>query len=176
MPLSAFPSPSLAGDLEKMKKARVYSHTTVRISFPDGCTLTGKFLPSERVSDVRDAVASSLASESLRSSSRFDLYVSPPRRALEDGKTLEDEGLVPAAKVHVSWRAAGSPPGGAELSPGSYLRSELFAAEAGTGTGGSDFPDARRIVDDSSGAGKGGGRQEVRRQRWRRNVEGGGSH
>ena len=45
---------------------------------------------------------------SLAQSLEFDLYVAPPRRLLNDAKTLAEEELVPAAKIHVSWKAGGS--------------------------------------------------------------------
>ena len=34
----------------------------------------------------------------------FDLYLSPPRKVLSDDSTLSQEQLVPAAKIHVSWK------------------------------------------------------------------------
>ena len=56
---------------------------------------------------------------------------------LIDTKKLEEEELVPAAKIHVSWKAGASPVGG------SYLREELFS---GRNTAASTFPEAKPIV------------------------------
>ena len=50
---------------------------------------------------------------------------------------MEEEELVPAAKIHVSWKAGASPVGG------SYLREELFS---GRNTAASTFPEAKPIV------------------------------
>ena len=50
---------------------------------------------------------------------------------------MEEEELVPAAKIHVSWKAGASPIGG------SYLREELFS---GGNTAASAFPKAKPIV------------------------------
>ena len=50
---------------------------------------------------------------------------------------MEEEELVPAAKIHVSWKAGASPVGG------SYLREELFS---GRNTAASAFPEAKPIV------------------------------
>jgi hypothetical protein len=67
--------------------------------------------------------------------------VAPPRRLLNDAKTLAEEDLVPAAKIHVSWKAGASPVGG---TPGCYLRDELFGG--GNNVAMSAFPDAKPIV------------------------------
>jgi len=94
-------------DLEKMKKQKVYSHAQLRIFFPDGTRIEAKFLPNETIATVKLVVASTfhLSSDSNALTSSFDLYISPPRRILDERKTLKDEGLVPAAKIHVSWKA-----------------------------------------------------------------------
>jgi len=72
---------------------------------------------------------------SIAQSLDFDLYVAPPRRLLIDTKTLEEEELVPASKIHVSWKASGAP-------SGKFLRDELFLAGGGTAA----FPDAKPII------------------------------
>ena len=121
-------------DLERMKKAKVYSHAQIRINFPDGAHLHGKFLPREKVSMIRSVIESSFQ-PSIAQSIDFDLYVAPPRRLLSDTKTLEEEELVPASKIHVSWKAGGVP-------SGIFLREELFLAGGGTTT----FPDAKQLT------------------------------
>jgi hypothetical protein len=78
---------------------------------------------------------------SLAQSLEFDLYVAPPRRLLNDAKTLAEEELVPAAKIHVSWKAGGSLAG---VVPGCYIRDELFGG--GNNVAVSAFPDAKPIV------------------------------
>merc|ERR1712150_204367 len=123
------------GDLERMKKAKGYSHAQIRVNFSDGTNLHAKFLPTEKVSSIRSVIQSAFR-PSLAQSLRFDLYVAPPRRLLDDAKTLEEEGLAPASKIHVSWKAGTSPAGG-------YLRDELFAVGNAAA---SAFPDAKPIV------------------------------
>ncbi|KAL9188586.1 hypothetical protein ACHAXT_006964 [Thalassiosira profunda] len=123
-------------DLERMKKAKVYSHAQIRVNFSDGTHLHAKFLPREKVAAVRSVIKSAFH-PSLAESLDFDLYVAPPRRLLNDAKTLSDEELVPAAKIHVSWKVGASP-------GGSYLRDELFSG--GSNAGASAFPDAKPIV------------------------------
>ena len=119
-------------DLERMKKAKVYSHAQIRINFSDGTHLHAKFLPREKVSAIRSVIHSSFqAGQSLD----FDLYVAPPRRLLSDDKTLEEEELVPASKIHVGWKAGGAP------SSGNFLRKDLFLAD-----GQSAFPDSKPVM------------------------------
>lgn len=108
-------------EIEKMKKARVYSYAQLKIYFPDGARVEAKFLPSESIADVKTILTSIFVPE-FSPVFQFDLYVTPPRRILIDTKSINDEGLVPAAKVHVSWHvgpAKGAP-------PGSYLQNHLF--------------------------------------------------
>ena len=121
-------------DLERMKKAKVYSHAQIRINFSDGTHLHAKFLPREKVSAIRSVIFDSFDPAIARSLD-FDLYVAPPRRLLNDDKTLNDEGLVPASKIHVSWRVGGAP-------LGNFLRNELFIAGGGI----TSFPDAKPIT------------------------------
>ncbi|KAL7541482.1 hypothetical protein ACHAXR_010961 [Thalassiosira sp. AJA248-18] len=128
-------------DLEKMKKAKVYSHAQIRVNFSDGTHLHAKFLPREKVSAIRSVIKSAFQ-PSLAKSLDFDLYVAPPRRLLNDTDTLEKEELVPAAKIHVSWKVGASPVGG---TAGCYLRDDLFSV----GNAVSAFPDAKPIVKES---------------------------
>lgn len=116
------------------------------MNFPDGTHLHAKFLPREKVSSVRSVIHSAFR-PALASSLQFDLYVAPPRRLLDDAKTLEDEELVPAARVHVSWKT-GAPPAGC------YLREELFSE----GELASTFPDAKSIVTKRSAPAKSNGK------------------
>ena len=124
------------GDLEKMKKAKVYSHVQLRICFPDGSYLTAKFLPRETIQMVKDVIQTCFSIPNLD----FDLYVAPPRRMLQLKNTLSTEGLVPAAKVHVSWKVTGSP-----LPNTTFLQPHLFQEQYQQQT---VFPNAKPIVDE----------------------------
>jgi hypothetical protein len=106
-------------DLEKLKKQKVYSHVQLRIQFPDGSALEAKFLPKETIEVVKGIVK-----ESFLVPMDFDLYLAPPRRKLNDSSTLEEEGLVPAAKVFLSWKVDSAPVKGAPI--GTFLKPELF--------------------------------------------------
>lgn len=68
--------------------------------------------------------------------------MAPPRRLLDDMKTLDEEELVPAAKIHVSWKGGASQMVGGAA--GSYLRDELFSEGASTAA----FPNAKPIVNE----------------------------
>lgn len=123
-------------DLEKLKKQKVYSHVQLRIQFPDGSALDAKFLPKESIEVVKAVVK-----ESFLVPLDFDLYVAPPRRKLNDASTLEQESLVPAAKVFLSWNSA--PPKGAPT--GTFLKPDLFR-EGGAPA----YPSATPIASDES--------------------------
>ena len=127
-------------DLEKLKKGRAYSHAQIRVNFADGSHLHAKFMPKEKVSSIRSIIKSAFI-PSVGDSLDFDLYVAPPRRLLDENKTLNDEELVPAAKIHVSWKVGGAPT--ASSSPGSYLQPGLFSTG---GSAGASFPDAKPLV------------------------------
>lgn len=122
-------------DLQQMKKTKVYASAILRIQFPDGSVLSAKFLPKEGIDIVRNVVLECLSVPNLD----FDLYVSPPRRKLDFTKTLQDEGLVPAAKVFVSWKAA--PPNNCAV--GEFLDPDLFKVASVV------FPEGLALVDES---------------------------
>jgi hypothetical protein len=107
--------------VEKLSKQKVYSHVQLRIQFSDGSALEAKFLPKETITTVKHVVKGSI----LLHDTDFDLYVAPPRRKLSELSTLEDEGLVPAAKIFLSWKGNGGPEKGSDI--GSFLKSELFS-------------------------------------------------
>jgi len=94
--------------VERLKKQKVYSHCTLQIQFPDGSKCCGKFLPSETVSAVQAALRSDCLEDAVTNTD-FDLYVAPPRRLLPPSSQLQTEGLVPAAKLFVSWKVAPAP-------------------------------------------------------------------
>lgn len=107
-------------DLEQMKKAKVYSHVQLRVQFRDGSAVHGKFLPKETLGQVKEVISSCFCVAGLD----FDLYVAPPRRLLKLENTLQEEGLVPAAKILASWKVSGAPLSHASV--GSFLKPELF--------------------------------------------------
>ena len=117
-----------------MKKAKVYSHAQLKIFFPDGARIEAKFLPSESIQIVKDIVISTFLPEYAMMA--FDLYISPPRRVLDCKMSLRDEGLVPAAKIHVSWK---NPP--SKASPGFCIQPHYFQATSSRNST-SAFPDA----------------------------------
>jgi hypothetical protein len=123
----------------------VYSHAQIRVNFSDGASLHAKFLPREKVSTIRSVIKSAFQ-PSLVQSLDFDLYVAPPRRLLDDIKTLEEEELVPAAKIHVSWKGGASQMVGGAA--GCYLRDELFSEGVSTAA----FPNAKPIVNEQKGS------------------------
>jgi hypothetical protein len=130
-------------EVERLKKARVYSHTVLTLQFDDGCRLSGRFLPGETLRQVRQAVIDECLAQPLE----FDLIVTPPRRVLNLAQTLQQEGLVPAAKVVVSWKAPKAQRG--QQQPGWYLKPNLFASHSDTesSSGGPAFPDSKPLVD-----------------------------
>ncbi|KAL3940883.1 MAG: hypothetical protein SGBAC_004649 [Bacillariaceae sp.] len=91
-------------DLEKIKKSKVYSHTLLAITFPDGCSCKGQFLPAETVHSVMESIRQEVLTEGFQSE-EFELYITPPRTKLLPHQTLSALDLVPAAKVFVSWKS-----------------------------------------------------------------------
>lgn len=111
-------------DLEKLQKQSVYTHTLLTIQFSDGCKVLGKFQPKEKIAKV----ARDLRDDCLVDSGReFDLYIAPPRRVLDLKASLQQEQLVPAAKIYVSWKAPAASAGGGV---GSYLKPDLFVSSS----------------------------------------------
>jgi UBX domain len=121
--------------VDKLSKQKVYSHVQLRIQFSDGSAIEAKFLPKETIMTVKDVIQESI----LLPNADFDLYVAPPRRKLSELSTLEEEGLVPAAKIFLSWKGNGVPEKGAGI--GSFLKSDLFL-----GGGPPSFPIAKPIA------------------------------
>lgn len=126
-------------DLEKLKKQKVYSHAQIRVQFSDGSVLEAKFLPKETIAVIKAVVMESL----LMSNLDFDLYVAPPRRKLSETSTLEEQGLVPAAKIFLSWKVDSAPDKGSPV--GSFLKPELFRS------GGEPvYPTAKSVLPDEN--------------------------
>ncbi len=129
-------------DLEQLKNAKVYSHVQLRVQFRDGSAIHGKFLPKETLAQVKEVLASCFCVDGLD----FELYVAPPRRVLSLQKTLQEEGLVPAAKIMASWKATGTPLSHAAV--GSFLKQELFRQ----GEVVPAYPTAKSVVSDGKGS------------------------
>jgi len=130
-------------DLERMKKQKVYSHTQLRICFPDGCSLSARFLPSEKICTVKQLVQSAMT-EAFQAEP-FDLYITPPRMVLNDMRSLADEQLVPAAKLHVSWKrsSAATISGKVECIKDVYFRSNDTAMS---------YPGAKNVAEELAAA------------------------
>ncbi|GBG34045.1 UBX domain-containing protein 6 [Hondaea fermentalgiana] len=93
-------------ELEAMRKAKVYTSALLRIQLPDRVIVQAYFSPREKIAAVC-AVIAEVLTEPLRD--QFELYVSPPQRTLVTSKTIENEGLVPAALVHLRWKTPDAP-------------------------------------------------------------------
>ena len=131
-------------DLERMKKAKVYPHTQLRISFPNGHSLSCRFLPSEKILNVKEVVKSTLL-EIFRKEP-FDLYVSPPRKVLSDDSTLDQEQLVPAAKIHVSWKSTNM----ASISPDQQIIDQSYYKFDSSNK--SAYPGSKSVADELAAA------------------------
>jgi PUB domain/UBX domain len=101
--------------LSQLKQSgRVYSHVVLTVQFSDGHRLVGQFLPKETI----QAVVQALQQDCLVEPFPLELYMTPPRRLLPLDRTLQEEGLVPAAKLYVSWKQSNSvPANGGYISP-----------------------------------------------------------
>ena len=86
----------------------------------------------------------------------FELYVTPPRRVLDNKKTLEHEGLAPAAKVFCSFNKKKMNAKYANVTTiggRTVLRPELFGTSsdgrgaAASSSATSSFPTAKAIAD-----------------------------
>ena len=128
-----------------MKNAKVYSHAKLKICFPDGSYLEAKFLPSEKIANVKEVVQSTFLPE-VSARYQFDLYISPPRRILTNEKSLKEESLVPAAKIHVSWITGASPL--PNTPAGSYLQRKFYQNTA-ISSGRGAFPSSVKVVESS---------------------------
>ncbi|KAH8056790.1 hypothetical protein JL721_9909 [Aureococcus anophagefferens] len=94
-------------DVAALEKLRVYDVAAIKVQFPDRTVMGARFHPREPVAAVYAAVRGVLA----LGAPDFALFVSPPKRDLpQAGGTLADLGLVPAAKVFVSWASPATGP------------------------------------------------------------------
>jgi len=129
-------------EVERLRKARIYSHARLKLCFSDGCFVCINFLPEESMEDVRRVFDEVLQIKGME----YDFCVAPPRRVLDDKKTLTQEGLVPAARVQVNWKGSSANLATAGASPGSYIRKDLFDQ----GQNDDAFPISKPILQDDS--------------------------
>ena len=71
-----------AKELEKIRNQKVYSRTIIRVNFPDGFMLQGKFGALEKISELYDFVLENIFDKERE----FYLYLSPPKQILSDQK------------------------------------------------------------------------------------------
>ena len=114
-------------DREKLLSTKVYSHTQLAIAFPDACVVRANFGTSETVAAVLDGLKQNVLLP-VEGCEALDLYQTPPRTVLDPAKTLKELGLLPAARVYVSWKKP-SPAG--PRAKGWYLRPELLSNQGG---------------------------------------------
>jgi PUB domain/UBX domain len=115
-------------DLEQLKKANVYSHTQLAIQFPNAIVVKANFLPQETIQVVTDGLRQSVFAENVELP-EFQLYTTPPRQVLGLNKKLHELGLVPAAKIYISWNQPLTPPAGSSSGNSSiawFVRPELL--------------------------------------------------
>ncbi|CAI2366893.1 unnamed protein product [Moneuplotes crassus] len=87
-------------EYQKLTKVKVYSTTIVRVKFPDGLVLQGRFGAREKISDVYDFVAENL----LDQGRGFYLFKAPPKKILtEKSISLKKADLVPSGMVFFQW-------------------------------------------------------------------------
>ena len=96
-------------DIAHLEKLRVYDVAVVKVQFHDRTVLSARFHPREPLAALYAVVRGVLDAPHAAD---FSLFVAPPKRPLDEESraSLLDEGLVPAAKVFVSW-ARGPPTG-----------------------------------------------------------------
>ena len=87
-------------EYNKLRSQKVYSTTILRIKFPDGLVLQGRFGAREKISAVYEFV-----SENLKDSGRdYCLYKAPPKKILTDkSQSLGKADLVPSGMVFFQW-------------------------------------------------------------------------
>ncbi|KAL7575124.1 hypothetical protein ACA910_000491 [Epithemia clementina (nom. ined.)] len=121
-------------ELERLKKEKVYSHVTLTIQFPTGHYVRGQFLPKETIQTVVESLQNDCLTDAVFPNKTtagnycLELYVTPPRRLLGINQTLQQEGLVPAAKVFVSWKKGHGPKSSSSGQNEPFLYPHLFAS------------------------------------------------
>ena len=97
-------------ELEALEKATVYPHTLLRLSLPDRRVIQFQAHPRETIGDVKSLIWREILGmegrEVVKEEGGLILYVAPPRRVLGEEVVLQEEGMVPAANLYMSWRGA----------------------------------------------------------------------
>lgn len=106
-------------ELDQLSKKKVFTQVIVRVHFPDRVILQAHFHPNETIEAIAMEICANLRPE--YQSLEFALSVSPPMRRLDHSMTLSAAGLVPAARIYLSWTTSPS-----ELN-GRYLIDTLIA-------------------------------------------------
>lgn len=102
-------------ELKKLKKTTFYSHTLIRVQFPDGITVFAKFAPLETVQSLQNVLKSLLKDEYQQQS--YELYTTPPktvyflfftakvmRSSLQPTSTFRSLNLVPSGYIYFTWK------------------------------------------------------------------------
>ena len=109
------------------------------------------FLPIDTIATVKESIKNDCFINSTTTvNTDFDLYIKPPRRLLQSTKTLQDEDLVPAAKIFISWKK----PINASNVP--YIQEHIFVpplvatSVAAIAAAEVAFPKGQSLVDDNN--------------------------
>lgn len=87
-------------EYEKLRSQKVYSTTMIRIKFPDGLVLQGKFGAREKFSKVIEFVKENI----FEKDREFYLFKAPPKKIIkETNDTLKKLDLVPSGMVYFQW-------------------------------------------------------------------------
>lgn len=79
----------------------MYSTTIIRIKFPDGLVLQGKFGAREKICKVYDFVHENI----FEKEREFQLYKAPPKKVLtQKNDTLKTVDLVPSGMIFFEWK------------------------------------------------------------------------
>ena len=110
---------------DELKELRRYRFALLRVRFPDGVLLQGVFKAQERLAALRQFVG-----EQLVDWLPFNLNTAAGLRLTEDGATMAELGLAPAAVVNFSWDTEVAQDIAAQKGshqPGPYLKPEVMA-------------------------------------------------
>jgi hypothetical protein len=103
--------------VKALQSAKVYSHVQLTVQFANQMRVTGRFLPTETIANVLEALQQDCLylPHYNGGAPPLDVYVAPPRRLLPLQATLQQEGLVPAAKIFASWKKDAAPATGVDF-------------------------------------------------------------
>lgn len=88
-------------EYNKLREKKVYSTSIVRIKFPDGLILQGKFGAREKISAIYEYVKECI----LEQDREFTLYKAPPKKNITElNQTLTKLELVPSCMIFFQWK------------------------------------------------------------------------